>query len=365
MRLTTPNPAVDVDLYVRGLAEPALVSGRVAADGSSTGPDGNELVTISGGALRPGTYYVALALFTTGVDVNGTITATVTSESNSSVTLTSGVPARFRIGPVTTETLFAGTRGFRVTVPEGAARLELRLATDTAGADVDLYARAASDVTVEGGRIVSDFASEGLTGSEVIVITPGSDPALRPGTYFVALGLFTNNLEATGTVTATVTNAGPATNSGGALLTPGVPSKFSFGPVTSPTLYNGENSFRVVVPDGTSRLEIRMTSETPSVDTDLYVRRDADVELADGQAVADYESSSSLGNEVIVVQGAALRPGTYYASVGLFTRNAVARGSLLATLTRGGVSSAPLKKERLDELSPKIPLKKLERVQPE
>ena len=364
VRLTTPNPAVDVDLYVRGLSEPALLDGRVTADGSSTGPDGNELVSISGAALRPGTYYIALALFTANVDVNGSITATVSTEARSSVTLTSGVPARFRIGPVTASTLYTGTNGFQVTVPAGATRLELRLVTETPDTDVDLYARSERDVTVEDGRVNAEFLSEGLTGSELIVITPNSSPALKAGRYFIALGLFTNDKDATGTVTATVTLPGtPPASSGGSLLTPGVAAKFTFGPVTSPTLFNGGNSFRIVVPEDASRLEVRLASETPSVDTDLYLRRDADVDLADGQAVADFESSSTLGNEAIVVSGADLRPGTYYVSVGLFTRHAVARGSIVANLTLGGLG-AP-KKVPVDALVPKRTLKKLVEEQPQ
>jgi len=356
VRLATPNPTVDVDLYVRAGTDVAVVNGRVVADASSRGNDGNELVTISGMALRPGVYYIGLALFTPEVAVNGTITATVTTAAASeSPLLTSGVPARFRIGPVEGATLYAGVAGFRVNVPEGASRLEIRLVTETPDADVDLYARHATDATIEDGRVVVDHRSDGLTGNETIVITPASTPALRAGTYFIALGLFTNNVTAVGAVTATVTTLEAPTQSTGSALTSGVPVKFTFGPVTQPTLFSGANSYRLTVPEGVTRLEVRMTSETPSVDTDLYVRRDADVALEDGNVVADFESTSVLGHELIIIEGAALRPATYYISAALFTRNAVARGSLVATVFRGVGASAP---EELKLAPEELPLTK-------
>jgi hypothetical protein len=90
------------------------------------------------------------------------------------------------------------------------------------------------------------------------------------------------------------------------------------------------------------------------------------VELADGEVIADFESTSPLGNETIVIPAAQLRTGTYYIAVSLYTRNAVARGSVTATLFRGIGGSAPeTVKLELDQepLPAKRFLKKIEVVQ--
>jgi hypothetical protein len=341
--------SADVDIYARFGQDVALESGRVVADARSEGPDGNEQIVISGSALRAGTYFIGFGLFTTGVTVQSTITASVGSTvtppvTTGAVTLTSGSPATFRIGPVNSPTLFSGNRGFRIQVPAGASRLDIALSTTSpAGADVDLYARFGTDVGVAEGRVVADERSESLLGTERITITAASNPPLRSGTYFIALGLFTTGVEASGTVTATVTTGGQTTQpTAPTEMTSGVPAKFSLPVTTTPTLYRGNFSFFINVPEGASRLRVQLKSDVPTVDTDLYVRHGSDNDVdAEGNVIADYASTSLFADETITVDTLSspiLRPGTHYISVAVFTTGLPVTGTITATVERSAVT---------------------------
>ncbi len=342
--------AGDVDLYARFGQDVALEGGSVVADARSEGLDGNEQIVITGAALRPGAYFIAFGLFTTGVTVQSTVTATVTTGgitppvTTGAVTLTSGSPATFRIGPVNSPTLFSGNRGFRVQVPAGATRLDIALTTASpAGADVDLYARFGSDVEVAEGRAVADERSESPLGTERITITAASNPPLRTGTYFIALGLFTTGVEASGTVTATVTSGAPTTQpTAPTELSSGVPAKFSLPVTATPTLYRGNFSFFVNVPEGSNRLRVQLKSDVPTVDTDLYVRHGSDNDVdGEGNVVADYAASSLFADETInidTLSNPILRPGTYFISVAVFTTGLPVTGTITATVERTGVT---------------------------
>ena len=119
--------------------------------------------------------------------------------------LSSGEPRGFSLRSVDVPTLFSGPFGYRVVVPQGATELEVDLQTMTPNADVGLYLRLGSDPSVSGGQVVADYSSTGLTGKEMIVVTPESRQPLEGGTYFIALGLFTTGIDVDGTITATVT----------------------------------------------------------------------------------------------------------------------------------------------------------------
>ena len=119
--------------------------------------------------------------------------------------LSSGEPRGFSLRSVDVPTLFSGPFGYRVVVPQGATELEVDLQTMTLGADVNLYIRFGSDPSVSGGQVVADYSSTGLTGREMIVVTPESPQPLEGGTYFIALALFTTGVDVDGTITATVT----------------------------------------------------------------------------------------------------------------------------------------------------------------
>ena len=146
-------------------------------------------------------------LSTTPVDVE---TLTPDPPLISGGPLTPGQPARFRLGPVDTPTLFSGDFSFRLEVPENASRVIFTVESVDPAVDVDLFVRFGEDNDLQDRSAVTDYSSEGLTGNEQIVITPSSDPPLRAGTYFVSLGLFDTGVVAQGTLIATVELGGAA-----------------------------------------------------------------------------------------------------------------------------------------------------------
>ena len=348
INLRTQATNVDVDLYARFGQDVVIENSRAVADFRSENADANEQIVIAGASLRPGAYYIALGVFTTGTSIQSTLTATITTTSapppSGAQTLTSGTPASFRLGPVANATAFFGGNGYRIQVPQGATRLDVRLATASpAEADLDLYIRYDRDIEIADRKVVADYLSEGPTGTERITATPQSSPALRPGTYYIALGLFSTNVEAVGTITATVVVGSGTAPQSSTQLTPGVPAKFSLPAVRSPTLYSGNYSFRINVPDGASKVTVQLRSDIPTADTDLFVRRDTDNDLdGEGNVVTDYASTSPYADETVVFDAASeppLRPGTYYVSVALYTQGVPISGTILATLERTPVQT--------------------------
>ena len=73
--LRTATPGVDVDIHVRFQQPPAIENGRIAADFSATGDTGNEDLAVLPNLIgnRLGTYYVALAVYTPGIPITGTL----------------------------------------------------------------------------------------------------------------------------------------------------------------------------------------------------------------------------------------------------------------------------------------------------
>jgi hypothetical protein len=340
----------DLDLFVRGGQDVGLEGNRVVADARSENNDSNERIVISGASLRPGTYYIALVQFTRNVAVQAVLTATVsggttpgggTRPPGGPGSLTPGSPAPFRIGPVESPTLFNGEYGFILRVPEGATRVDLNLRTTTPNVDVDLYVRRGADVAVEDRRPAADHLSESETGQETIVIDANSRPALQPGEYYIAFGLFNPNVEAIGTITATIVTGG-GSGSGirpvqPTILSPGQPARFSLPSVDQPTLFNGNYSFAIDVPEGASRLQINLASEFPQVDTDLYVRYGDQPTLSDGDVIAEHVAGTDFANETLIINAQsspALRPGRYWISIASFTVGAQTSGTITATVSR-------------------------------
>ena len=253
--------------------------------------------------------------------------------------LSSGVPAPFTLPPVTSAALFAADSGFRMEVPAGATRLEIRLVTSTPRVDVDLYARLANDVTLSGGGAVADHRSDSPGSNEIIAVRPTSSASLPAGTYYIALGLFTTGTAVSGSITATV-DTGP-TLPVGTLMAPEVQTSFSFSPVTEPLLFNGHYSYGIVVPASATRLEVRLTTTTPDADVDLFVRFGSDVGQSGSAVVAEYRSTGPTGGETITITPSstpALRAGAYYISLAVFTTGIPISGTLLASL---GSAPAP------------------------
>ena len=125
-------------------------------------------------------------------------------------------------------------------------------------------------------------------------------------------------------------------------LSPGQPATFSLGPVDNPTLFTGDNSFRLLVPDSATSVTVTLESVDPTVDVNLFVRFGEDNDVQNGRIVSDYSSKGSTGNEEIVITPQSdppLRAGTYFVSVALLETGVVARATLTAEVER---DDAPL-----------------------
>ncbi|OYW07374.1 MAG: hypothetical protein B7X34_11160, partial [Acidobacteriia bacterium 12-62-4] len=339
IRLQTDTPNVDVDLFARFNAEALVENQRITADHRSEGPAGDEVITITAAstpALRAGTYFINLAVFTTNTRITTRLTATVTGGTTTPPppaagrTLTSGAAAAFALEAVENPTLFSGDSAYQISVPAGATRLEVRIQTTTPGADVDLYVRAGEAPRVSGGAVQADYSSESDSGNETIVITPSGSPALRAGTYYIALGLFTRNVRVQGTVLATVTTGG-SSNTVGQPLIAGLPQRFTIAPVSGPALIT-DPSFRITVPENASRVRVVLQTSTPNVDVDLFARVGQAPAIGDGRIVTDYRSEGPAGEELLDITAGStppLRAGTYFISLGMFTPNVQAEGQVI------------------------------------
>ena len=357
IRLRTSTPNVDIDLFARAGSAPVIAEGRVTSDFSAATDSGDETIVItptSSPALRAGTYFVAMALFTTGVEARGTLTAIVTGGTttppptgSATVALASGVARAITLEPTTSGTLLAGSNAYRIDVPQGATRLEIRLETETRNVDVDLYARFGQESVVTDRAVLADHRSEGDGANEVITITPSTTPALRAGTYFINLGVFTANTRILTRLTATVTGGTtpvPPPTSGPVVLTSGAARAITLEPTTAGALLGGSNAYRIDVPTGATRLEIRLESQTSNVDVDLYARFNAESEVVNRAVVADHRSEGPDGNEVITItptSSPALRAGTYFINLIVFTANTRISARLTATVTGGGTTPPP------------------------
>ncbi len=357
IRLRTSTPSVDIDLFARAGSAPVLTEGRVTSDFSAATDSGDETIVVtptSTPALRAGTYFIAMALFTTGVEARGTLTAIVTGggtttpppTTSNAVALTSGVARAITLEPVTAGTLLTGGGAYRIDVPQGATRLEIRLETETRNVDVDLYARFGVESVIADRAVLADHRSEGDAANEVITITPSSTPALRAGTYFIHLGVFTPSTRILTRLTATVTGGTttPPPTSGATALTSGTARSITLEPTGAGTLLSGSNAYRIEVPTGATRLEIRLESQTSNVDLDLFARFNAESEVVNRAVVADHRSEGPDGNEVITItptSSPALRPGTYFINLGVFTANTRISARLTATVTGGGTTPTP------------------------
>ena len=92
---------------------------------------------------------------------------------------------------------------YSIAVPPNATAVKIDL---NGNQDVDLFVRFGQRVFINGFHPDSDYVSAGDSGSESITITPTSSPALRTGTYYIAVANFGPG-DADFTVTATVTGS--------------------------------------------------------------------------------------------------------------------------------------------------------------
>ena len=321
-------------MYVRFGQDNDLRDGMVVTDYSSRGPTGNEEIVItrqSDPPLRAGTYFVSLGVFDTGVVARCTLTAEMELDEEapppiSGGPLVPGQPADFRLGPVDNPTLFNRDFSFRLEVPENPYRVTLTVTMDSF-INVDLYVRFGEDNDLRNKRVVSDYASERLFGNEEIVITLRSDPPLRAGTYFISLGVRTTGVVAEGTVTAIVERNVPIS---GGPLTPGQPAAFRLGPVDTPTIFFGNDSFRLEVPENATRVIFTLESVDPDVDVALFVRYGEDNTFQNGRLVFDYRDFERIG--ITRRSDPPLRAGTYFVSLTVYDMGIVAEGTVTATV---------------------------------
>ena len=121
----------------------------------------------------------------------------------------------------------------------------------------------------------------------------------------------------------------------GSTLTPGQPVSFQRGPVDTPRLFPGLNSFRLEVPEDATLVTFTMECD---VEVLLAVRYGEDNAVQDGNLVTDHSDRNPTGNERIVITPRSdppLRAGTYFVSVVLFATGVVANCTLTATVDEG------------------------------
>ena len=250
--------------------------------------------------------------------------------------LLSGQAERFEIGPVDSSTLFSGANSFVLEVPDDAVRVTLTLTSDNPAIDVDLFARFDQDTAVASGGVLSDYESTGNDGNEQIVIDAASSPALRPGSLFVSLALFTTNEISRGSLIANVEVEAPPPPPTGVTLTSGQTTPFDLPPSDGPTLFGGGSAYRIEVPEGATQLDVRIATMTAGVDVDLHLRRDTPPSVENRQIISDFSSTSLSGDELITLTPASgLSPGVYFAALAVFTENARARGEIRADVAIG------------------------------
>jgi hypothetical protein len=204
VQMTLTSPTLDTYLYLIG------PDGQVLAEDDDAAGDLNSRIPSSGdyfGLPVTGDYILEATTFEQRA--TGAITLTVTEAGAGapvSGVLTSGQPYLLNLPPVDQNTLF-DDHVLEITVPEGARRLEVRTDTADPAQDIDLFVRYGSPPTVQDGRVVADHISQGATGIERVVVDAGTQPALRPGKYYVALAQFTLGVLNDVNVIATVESA--------------------------------------------------------------------------------------------------------------------------------------------------------------
>ena len=250
--------------------------------------------------------------------------------------VTPGEPEDFRLGPVDSPTLFHGDFSYQLEVPEDATRVTFTLESD---ADVALLVRYGEDNTIGDDGAVYDYAAdEVFTGTEEIVITAQSAPPLQAGTYFVSVVVFDTGVEVNCTLTAEVEPEGvaPPPTSGGT-LTPGQPIDFRRGPVDEQTLFHGDFSFQLEVPEDATSVTFTLKSDA---DVALLVRHGEDIELQDGRPIFDHAADEVLAaTEEIVITAQSdppLQAGTYFVSVLVFDTGVEVNCTLTAEVELDG-----------------------------
>ncbi len=115
-------------------------------------------------------------------------------------------------------------------------------------------------------------------------------------------------------------------------LVSGTAVNVSLPAVQVTTLFIGDFGFSIDVPPGATRLDVTANLSGSVV---VYLRYGQDVALQNGQAVADYSSTSVNGGAQVHATGSPLQTGRYYVGIGVFTAGVPITGNLTATFTIG------------------------------
>ena len=106
------------------------------------------------------------------------------------------------------------------------------------------------------------------------------------------------------------------------LISGAPPREFSLPSVSNTTFFSGRFGFRVEVPEGATKLSVRLRTQTVGANVKLYVNRGSDPVLSDGRIISDYSSTNASGDESIVVtpqSSPSLQGGTHFIAFALFT----------------------------------------------
>ena len=127
----------------------------------------------------------------------------------------------------------------------------------------------------------------------------------------------------------------------GTVLISGVPTSITLPSVTATTLFHGDFSYRIDVPQNATQLTIEILS-TQSITFNLYARFGSDVALSGGTVVSDVSTTGSGARKVITITPAsnpALRAGSYYLGILLTTTGVAVQGAIQATFTQDSALS--------------------------
>ena len=125
-------------------------------------------------------------------------------------------------------------------------------------------------------------------------------------------------------------------------LTPRQTADFRLGPVDTKTLFHGDFSYQLEVPEDATRVTFTLESDA---DVGLLVRYGEDNDIQEGRLVFDYGADEVLaGTEEVVITPQSdppLRAGTYFVSVVVFATGVVVNCELTAEVEPDGGSPPP------------------------
>ncbi|HQR36614.1 MAG TPA: NF038122 family metalloprotease [Blastocatellia bacterium] len=338
-------------VFFGGAPELALSTGRPDGNGgdgrqSSHWKD-DELIgryigimdpTLSSGRREEITENDLKALDIIGYQVRTGSTPTPTpTPGGDTVALSTGTPKTGSVPAPPSGSATMGATQYTIQVPSGATQLKVELSGNQ---DVDLFVRFGSRIVVQNGGPVADFKSETESNNESVTVTPGSNPALQVGVYYIAIGNYGPGA-ASFTITATVIGGGgptPTPTPGGntVAMSSGVPQTGSI-PASQQSGGGilGEPQYSIQASSGASQLKVNLSGNQ---DVDLYIRLGNRIGIQNGALIADFKSESETGNETITITSAsspALQAGVYYIGI-VNWGSGTASFSVTASVSGGG-----------------------------